>query len=403
MNMRFTERFEGLPMRVQKMPQRFRALPRRMQLVAGIALAIVIGGLGYLVFIGNNSKERTRPPALVITATAKAKDVTVIEHAIGTVVANATVQVTARVTGQLLRAGFQEGQIVRKGDLLFTIDPRPFQASLQQARAQLDKDAAQQRNSLATKERYDRLFAQNAISVQQRDQADATAKSDDATVEADRAAVRMAELNLGYTQIRSPVDGKTGPILIQPGNLVTANATSPLVVVTQIEPVKVSFSLPQADLPRIQARERNGNLVALLDQRVKGGAPLQAPVDFVSNQVSDQTGTIELRATFDNRDHRLVPGQLVDVSVTLDTLKNATVIPREAVNDGPSGRYVYVVTPDNKADIRPVDVLYDDGTTMAVRGRLRPGDRVIRDGQFGVAPGDTVKIADRSAGPAKTR
>ncbi len=394
MNMRFSENFEGLPARVQKMPQRFRRLPRRTQLIAVAATLAVLGGLGYLILAGSGSKERMRPPPVVVTTTAKAKDVPVLEHAIGTVVANATVQVTARVTGQLLRAGFQEGQIVKKGDLLFVIDPRPFEASLKQARAQLAKDTAQQLNSRASKERYERLFAQNAISVQQRDQAEATAKSDDATVEADRAAVQMAELNLGYTQIRSPVDGKTGPILIQPGNLVTANASSPLVVVTQIEPVKVSFSLPQADLPRIQARERSGQLTAQLDRVGSNGVRLQAPVDFVSNQVSDQTGTIELRATFDNRDHVLVPGQLVNVDVTLNNLKHATVVPREAVNDGPNGRYVYIVKPDKTAEMRPVNVLFDDGTNTAISG-VKPRETVIVDGQLRVLPGAKVTTGKR--------
>lgn len=400
MNMRFAENFEGLPARVQKMPQRFRRLPRRTQLIAGVAAVAVLGGLVYLIIAGNGSKERMRPPPLVVTTTAKVRDVTVVEHAIGTVVANSTVQVTARVTGQLLRAGFQEGQIVKKGDLLFVIDPRPFEAALKQARAQLAKDTAQQLNSRATKERYERLFAQNAISVQQRDQTEAAAKSDDATVDADRAAVQMAELNLGYTQIRSPVDGKTGPILIQPGNLVTANASSPLVVVTQIEPVKVSFSLPQADLPRIQARERSGQLVALLDRAGANGVRLQAPVDFVSNQVSDQTGTIELRATFDNRDHQLVPGQLANVDVTLNNLKRATVVPREAVNDGPNGRYVYVVKADKTAEMRPVTVLFDDGANMAVSG-VKPRETVITDGQLRVIPGDKVTTG-KGRKPAKT-
>jgi multidrug efflux system membrane fusion protein len=389
MNMRFSQNFEGLPERVQNVPQRWRRLSPGTRLVTGALLVLVTGATLYFVLGGSGSKERMRPPPVVVTAKATAKDVTVVEHTVGTVVANSTVQVTARVTGQLLRSGFQEGHIVRKGDLLFVIDPRPFQAALQQARAQLAKDMAQQVDARSTKDRYDRLFAQNAISVQQRDQADAAAKSNDATVVSDRAAVQLAELNLGYTQIRSPVDGKTGPILVQPGNMVTANAASPLVVVTQIEPVKVSFALPQSDLPRIQAREHAGLLTALLDRNGADGKRLQAPVDFVSNQVSDQTGTIELRATFDNRDHQLVPGQLVNVDVTLNNLKHATVVPREAVNDGPNGRYVYVVKADHTAEMRPVNVLFDDGTSTAVSG-IRPKETVIVDGQLRVLPGAKV-------------
>lgn len=391
MNMRFSNAFETLPARVQDVPRRFRLLPSRTKLTAGAVTVAILAGLLFLFFGGNATKERNRPAPQVVTAKAVKKDVTVIEHAIGTVVANATVQVTAQVTGQLLRAGFQEGQIVRKGDLLFVIDPRPFQAALLQAKGQLNKDIAQQFTAQSTKQRYDALFAQSAISSQQREQAEASAKSMDATVSADRAAVQMAELNLGYSQIRSPVDGKTGPILIQPGNLVTANGSNPLVVITQIEPVKVSFALPQADLPPIQARERSGKLLALLDRQVNG-VRLQAPVDFVSNQVSDQTGTIELRATFANRDHVLVPGQLVNVDVTLNNLPKATVLPREAVNDGPVGRYVYIVSADQTAQMRTVNVLFDDGATIAVTG-VKSGETVITDGQLRVVPGGKVNLA----------
>ena len=392
MNMRFPSSFDALPASIQDVPRRIGRLDRRTRLIAGAVIAAALTGLlAYLVW-GTGKSERVRPAPLVVTTRVTIQDVTVVEHTIGTVVANATVQVTAQVTGQLMRAAFQEGQIVRKGDLLFEIDSRPFQAALQQARAQLAKDTAQLVTAQNNKQRYDTLFAQSAISSQQRDEMDANAKSMVATVTSDRAAVQVAQLNLGYAQIHSPVDGKTGPILIQPGNLVTANGSSPLVVVTQIEPVKISFSLPQADLPRIQARERAGTLVALLDTHQAGGAPLAAPVDFVSNQVSNQTGTIELRASFANRDHQLVPGQTIDVTVTLNNLRRATVIPREAVNDGPEGRYVYVVSRDGTANMRPVNMLFDDGTNMAVTG-VRRGETVITDGQLRVVPGARVKTS----------
>jgi len=393
MNMRFPSPLEDLSVQVQDMPRRFRRLKPRTRLILGIAAAALLGLLAYLIWGG--SKGRVPPPPLVVTATAKTQDVTVVEHAVGTVVANATVQVTAQVTGQLLRADFQEGQIVKQGELLFEIDPRPFQAALQQARAQLAKDTALMMSAANDKARYDALFAQNAISSQQRDTADATAKSTAATVDADRGALKVAELNLGYTSIRSPVNGKTGPILIQPGNLVIANASSPLVVVTQIEPVKVSFSLAQEFLPRIQARAKAGSLAAFVDAHEPGGRKLSAPVDFVSNQVSNTTGTIELRADFDNRDHTLVPGQMVDVDVSLDNLKQAVTVPREAVNDGPDGRYVYVVRKDGIAELRPVTVLFDTGTSMAVKG-VKRGETVVVDGQLRLVPGDKVSIVRKT-------
>jgi multidrug efflux system membrane fusion protein len=363
--MRSPHHFEDLSARVEG---RFRRLNRRHIAIGAAAVAVI--AVAVFLIAGSGSKNKTRPAPVVVTQPVKVKDVTVVEHAVGTVVANATVQVTAQVTGQLVKAAFQEGQIVKKGDLLFIIDPRPFQATLDQARAT--------------------LFAQNAISSQQHDTTTAAAKSAIATVEADRAQLETARLNLGYTQIRAPVDGKTGPILIQPGNLVSANGSNPLVVLNQIEPVKVSFALPQSDLAAIQARYRAGKLIAILDTHDPKAPKLSAKVDFVSNQINNTTGTIELRAYFDNKDHTLVPGQQVDVDVTLNDLPKATIVPREAVNEGPNGRYVFVVTKEQSADMRPVTVLYDEGTHfMAVKG-VKPKEKVITEGQLRVVPGAKV-------------
>jgi multidrug efflux system membrane fusion protein len=388
MNMWFANAFEALPERVQRARRAFGGLDRRTRLIVGTLAAVAVTLLAWHFLAGDGGRRKMLPPP-VIVATAAIRNVTVVEHTIGTVVANSTVQITARVSGQLLSASFKEGQIVRAGDLLFQIDPKPFVAALEQVRAQLAKDSAQLFSARNDQKRYATLFAQNAASSQQRDQADATAKGMAATVAADRAALDVAELNLGYTQIRSPIDGKTGPILIQPGNLIAVNGASPLVVVTQIQPVKVSFSLPQSDLPQIQARASQHALSVAIDMH---GARLTAPVDFVGNEVDNKTGTIELRATFDNRDQWLVPGQLIDVAVALNSLKNAIVVPREAVNDGPDGRYVFVVTPDNVAVMRPVNVLFDDGANMTVSGGVKRGDKVIVDGQLRVVPGTAVSI-----------
>ncbi|MDE2184328.1 MAG: efflux RND transporter periplasmic adaptor subunit [Alphaproteobacteria bacterium] len=392
MNIRFASAFEGLPARVQRVPLRFAELDRRTRwFVIGGAVTMILAILWYAFGFGTGGHKSVAVP--VVVAVAQTKDVTVTEPAIGTVVAQATVQVTAQVAGQLLQADFHEGDLVRKGQLLFEIDPRPFQAALAQAQGQLAKDSAQLVSAQNDERRYNTLFAQNAVSPQQRDQTEATAKSLAGSVAADRAALQVASINLGYTKIYSPIDGKTGPILIQPGNLVGANGASPLVSITQIEPVKVSFALPQSDLPRIQERARAGQLTARLNPEQTGGRPLEAPVDFVSNQVNAQAGTIELRATFDNRDHRLVPGQMVDVDVTLATLKKATVVPREAVNDGPVGRYVFVIGRDGTAMMKAVSVKFDDGKNMAVTG-IGGGAKVVTDGQLRVVPGATVSIVN---------
>ena len=324
----------------------------------------------------------------------------VVERTIGTMLANTTVQVTSRVQGVIDSAHFQEGQFVKKDDLLFQIDPRPYEAALAQARAQLAKDQAQLDNAVNKQKRYMSLYDQHMVSSEDLDSAVAATGSAKATIEADQAAIEIAALSLDYTRIRSPIDGKTGPILVQPGNMVGANGATPLVTINQIQPLKVSFSLPQSDLPRIQARAREEGLNATIDQRDEGGHTYSAAVDFISNHVDDASGTIELRATFQNADASLVPGQLVDVVVELSDIPQATVVPREAVNTGPADSlFVYVVTADNRAMQRDVKVLFDDGAHDAIEGDVRPGDRVIVDGQLRVIPGAEVFV-EKQAEPA---
>jgi membrane fusion protein, multidrug efflux system len=412
-----------------RLPAAVRHPDTRMRLILGILGILLLAAavwLGFRIFGGSGDKDKKVPAAPVKVARVAQQDVTITEHTLGTVVANSTVQVTARVTGQLMTASFQEGGLVHTGQVLFQIDPRPYQAALEQARAQLAKDEASLTSATNDEKRYTALLAQGAATQQQVDQAVAAAKGFAATVESDKAAIDMAALNVGYTTIRSPIDGKTGPIMIQPGNLVTtgsgsntsptaANTTTststastssgtsanPLVVITQMQPVKVSFSLPQSDLPRIQQRYTSGQLIAAIDLHVPNAQPLQAKVDFVGNAVSNTTGTIELRATYPNADSRLVPGQLVDMSVALDALPHTLVVPHDAVNAGPSGSYVWLVDKQSKAQILNVDVLNDDGTTVAIKplkGQLKIGDQVITDGQLRVVPGAPVAIKSKLAG-----
>ena len=390
MNIRVPHQFETIPASVQGIPAAIRRVDSRTRLILSVLGVVAVVGLAWYLFTPAVKKKGLLPP--VIVTTAQRSDVTVTEHTLGTVVANATVQVTARVDGQLLSAGFREGDLVHAGQVIFQLDPRPFRAALEQAQAALAKDQALLLSAKNDRARYDTLFKAGAASQQQRDQADATAKALAATVQSDHAAVDVARLNLGYSQIRSPIDGKTGPILVQPGNLVVANGTNPLVTITQVQPVKVSFSLPQSELPRIQERQRSGGLTATIDTHGSGGKPVRANIDFIGNAVSNTTGTIELRATFPNQDMSLVPGQLIDVSVALNSLRGAIVLPREAVNIGPEGRYVYVVTKDGNAELRPVSILFDNGATIAVSGKIRPGEKVVTDGQLRIVPGNPVSI-----------
>jgi len=372
----------------------------RTRLLIGI-FAVVLAVLVIWRLVGGGAKKPEIPAAPVHVARAQIQDVDVIAQTVGTVLAESMVNVTAQVSGQLVAADFKEGQIVHKGDLLFQIDPRPFQAIVDQASAALARDQANLVNAQNNQRRFVALFAQNAASQSQRDEAVATAKADAAIVRADQGALDAARLNLGFTQIRSPINGKTGPILVQPGNLVTAGGTSALVTITQIQPVKVSFFLPQSDLAQIQSQMTQGLLKAVIPLQ---GGPETAPVNFIGNAVSADTGTIELRATFNNEDLRLVPGQMVSVGAAMKHQKHVIVVPRNAVNSGPQGPFVYIVDSQSKAQLVPVTVLSDDGTNDSISGKIAVGQRVITEGQLRLVPGAEVEITQGGllASPAKT-
>ena len=359
----------------------------RTLVMGGVALAVVFGGFWYFTHAPAPTVRRNLAAPVKVTP-VEIRNMAVIEHTIGTVMANSSVQINARVAGQLQKAFFHEGQMVKAGDLLFQIDPRPYQAAY-------DNAAASMATAKAKSERYERLKAQSAVSPQDYDDAQA------AYLEA-KANAEAARLNLEYAQIRSPVNGKTGPILIQPGNMVVATTAAngnmttanPLVTINEIQPVKISLSLPQSDLPRIQARMAKGKGLAVTVNVHDAGADqdIQVPVNFVSNNVAGSTGTIELRATYPNTDMALVPGQLVDVTVALADIPGATVVPREAVNTGPDGQFVFVAQ-DGVAQQRIVKVLFDDGVNDAVQGILAKGEMVITDGQLRVLPGGKVSVS----------
>jgi membrane fusion protein, multidrug efflux system len=371
----------------------------RNWLISAVCVALALGSFWY--FTRTDHAPAGGPTisaaaaAPVRVATIVRRDMQVIRRTPGTVIANTTVQITARVQGVLEAANFKEGQFVKKDELLFRIDPRPFEAALAQARAMLLRDQAQLKNANRDNQLYENLNKLGAVSRQQRDTSATNVEVLAATVAADEAAINVAQLNLGYTEIRSPVDGKTGPMLIQPGNMIVTGG-APLVTIAQIQPIKISFNLPQADLPLILAREKTKGLIANVDTQDLKGKPLSAPVDFTSNAVNNQSGTIELRATFDNKDFSFLPGQLVTVTVELDTVPNALVVPRDAVNDGPDSSFVYVVA-NGKAVQHNVKVLFDDAKTVAIEGDVNPGDQVIVEGQLRVDANGAVNVL----GPAE--
>lgn len=379
----------------QQLSDRLQGLKRRTRLILyGLGLLLLL--LAAWHFLGGlfASKRKSSPPPPVKVAIAQRRDVTVTQKTIGTVVSPATVQVTAQVTGKLLAANFHEGDIVRKGQLLFQVDPAPYQAQVAQAEGQLARDTATLANDRLDLARYQALAMQNAISNQQLATQAAKVKSDEGVVESDKAAVQSARINLNFTRIVSPIDGKTGPILIQPGNVIPAVSanTQPLVTITQVQPIKVSFMLPQNGLAQIQNQFNQRRLVAVVPIAGAPGGVEKAPVNFVSNAVSAATGTIELRADFPNTDMRLVPGQTVTVAATINQIPGATVVPRDAVNLGPDNSFVLVVGKDGKAWSKTVTVLNDDGANDAIQGDVKLGDRVVTDGQLRVTPGQPVRL-----------
>jgi multidrug efflux system membrane fusion protein len=365
----------------------------RSRLVWGAVAVVVLAGLawfgwGFLFPV----KKHAPPPAPVHVATATKQDVTVVQHTVGTVVSPDMLQVTAQVTGMLLKADFQEGQLVHKGDPLFEIDPRPFQAALAQVQGQLAKDSATLAGARVDLKRYQTLLGANAISKQTVDDETATVAQEEGVVQADEAGVDNAKINLGYTRIVSPIDGKTGPLMIQPGNVIAAASSTPLVTVTQIQPIMLSFFLPQNQLTQIQNQMQAGKLWAIVAMPGAMGGQEKAKVDFISNAVGANTGTIELRATFVNADQRLVPGQNVNVGVTMKDIPGATVVARDAVNLGPDSAYVYVVDSDDMVSSKTVTILNDDGVNDAIAGDVHPGDQVVTEGQLRIVPGNKVQI-----------
>ncbi len=327
----------------------------------------------------------------VTVATVIQKTVPIELQAIGNVEAYSTVSVKSQVEGQLERAYFQEGQDVKKGDLLFTIDPRPFEAALRQAEANLARDTAQAQHARSDAERYLKLSQAGIASKEQYDQAQTTAEALDASVRADKAAAENAKIQLGYCAIRSPIDARTGTLIVHQGNVVKANDLA-LVVINQMDPIYVSFSVPEKYLSEIKRHMASGKL--RVNAIVPGEERRPAPgvLTFVNNTVDSTTGTIRLKGTFVNPEKRLWPGQFVNLKLTITALPNAVVVPSQAVETGQQGRYVFVVKPDLTVDFRVVtagDTV--EGDTVIANG-LKPGERVVTDGQLRLFPSAKVEI-----------
>jgi multidrug efflux system membrane fusion protein len=354
-----------------------------------LASLLMLGGCASKPAKSQGMKMEFRVPVTVAKATVKSVPVQV--EAIGNVEAYSNVSVRTQIAGEIERAYFTQGQDVKKGQLLYTLDRRPFQASLDQLEANLAHDQAQLANARAQAERNDKLFQEGIISRDQYDTVRTTAQAQEATVHSDQAAIENAKVNLSYCSIYSPIDGRTGSYQVYPGNIAKVNDTI-LVVINQIHPIYTIFAVPEQYLAEVKEYQARGPLAVEAQIPNDPRAPALGQLTFIDNAVDTATGTIKMRAIFQNNDNRLWPGQFVNVAMRLTVQPNATVVPSQAVQTGPVGKYLFVVRPDSTADLRPVVVGETVGGETVIEKGVAPGETVVTDGQLLLAPGSMVEI-----------
>ena len=363
---------------------------------AGFALVLMAGcgsGGGTQQTASANAEQQAVP---VNIARVEQKDLPVTVRSIGNVTAEQTVTVKSQVTAQLLQVHFKEGEDVKKGDLLFTLDPRQFDADLKKAESTLARDIAQANNAKVQSQRFIALQKEGVISKQEYDAAIANAEAADATVAADRAAVDSAKVQLQYTRIYAPITGRTGNLMVHEGNVVKANDVD-LVTINQISPIDVSFAVPEQQLPEIKKRMAAKPLDVAAYIKEEPGKPLDGRLTFIDNAVDPTTATIKLKGTFANQDRRLWPGQFVDVVLTLSNEPNAIVVPSQAVQSGQNGQFVFVVKPDMTAQVRKVSIGRSDGQQTIITSGLRPGETVVTDGQLRLTDGAKVEVKNQQS------
>lgn len=360
-------------------------------------LLIAVGTGAYFMLAGGPAADKPaakaggKPATPVVVTQVTTRTMPVTIRAIGTIQALATVSVRSRVDGQIMETAFTEGQTVAKGDPLFHIDPRPFQARLREAEANLARDRANLEKAQGDFQRYQSLSGKGFSSQQKFEEARAAVNSLSATIRAGQAAVDLAKLNLEFTTIRAPLDGRTGSVLVQAGNLVKADDQQALVVINQVNPILAALSVPEGHLAEIKRRLAEGSLAVEAAVPDSNRPPNRGRVVFINNAVDTQTGTILLKAEFDNTDGFLTPGQFVRVVIEMDSIANTAVVPERAVQSGQKGNYVFVVNPaDMTVQPRPVVLGPSIDDFVAIGDALKPGDTVVTDGQLRLFKGAKV-------------
>ena len=373
---------------------------------------LVLAGVGYYFFAGTSQVTQRRGrfaggegPVPVLAVPAKRADVPIYLDAVGTVRALNTVTVRAQVDGKLLSVNFDEGQDVKKGDVLAQIDPTTYKASLDQAVAKKAQDEAQLANSRNDLARYQRLAATNAINQQQADTQKALVAQNEALVQADQAAIDNARAMLSYTTIVAPIDGRTGIRQVDAGNIIHASDTNGVVIITQITPISVLFNLPQQNLDQVNAAFAKGALPVDALRSDDDKVIANGKLTVVDNQVDQSTGTVKLKAEFPNADRQLWPGQFVNVRLLADTLKQVVVVPTGAVQRGPKGTFVYVVKDDDTVSVQSITVQRQDEDQAVVSKGIEPDQRVVTTGFVRLAEGTKVAATapgEQPATPAPT-
>jgi multidrug efflux system membrane fusion protein len=355
-----------------------------------------------VLFVACTDKSNlvTAPAAApVVAAAAERRDVPHQLVAIGAVEAYSTVSVKTQVTGELTGVFFKEGDDVKKGQLLFTLDKRQYEAVIRRAEGTLARDVAQADNARAQARRYEALWKEGVASKEQYDAMLTAANAQDAAVRADHGALEDAKVQITYCTLYSPIHGRTGSLIVHQGNMIKANDLPALVNINQVQPIYATFTVPEKFLPEIRNRLRTGRPAVLASAPNDTQAPARGVLSFVDNGVDSTTGTIKLKAVFVNADRRLWPGQFVNVTMTLGTAANVVVVPSQAVQTGQHGQFIYVIKPDMTAEVRPVTPGETaNGVTVIAQG-IDAGERVVTDGQLRLAPGAHVEI---KAGPGSS-
>jgi membrane fusion protein, multidrug efflux system len=367
-------------------------MQRKTAILAMLAITIAGGGVFAFTRKGAPPPPAVIPAVPVVAGIVSSHDVPMYLRGVGTVIAYNTDIVRSQIQGQITQIAFAEGQTVRAGDLLAQIDPRPYQAQLDQMTATRGRDQAQLTNALANLDRYSQLQAKGYATAQLLDTQKAQVAQLQNAIKSDEALIEQAEVQLGYTRLTSPIAGITGVRQVDVGNIIHSTDPNGLVVVTQVEPISLIFTLPETDLPKIQQQMAKGPLTVLAysqDDKIKLD---EGKLDLINNEILQTTGTIQLKAEFPNTSHRLWPGELVNARLLLDTRHDGLTVPAGVVQQGQQGAYAYVIKPNNTVEIRTITVTQVSNGQALIDSGLAANEQVVVDGQYKLQPGSQVTI-----------